>query len=387
MRRYPPDVEENIRAERQLREWARSGLIGADVSASLHADVRVDLRRTNDSLRLTLFAFTAVILTSAVWLFGELLGIHDATSFAFIHALSALLSFGLADFLVARGRLYRFGVEEALAMGAVVLLGFSAGEFASPEISATTSMRLPMTIALAAVAVGALCVYLRFGYLFAAILSMAAAAGIAFPLIESHVGQRVLAAAVFVLVFFFARAIRRPHGEDYPGDEYGVIQTAAWIGMYLVLNLRMPGGGEFQFAFYWTTYALTWLIPTIGLTVGIREKQREMILANLSLAIITLVTNKPYLRLARHSWDPILLGVLLMGVAVLLRRWFVNGPDSARYGFTSKRLLAGDLRAIRVAGMASAVIQPGMASHASPSNTPLKPGGGQSGGGGASGSF
>jgi len=387
MRRYSREVEENIRAERQLREWARSGLLASDVSASLQAEVSVDLRRTNDALRLTLFAFTAVILIAAVWLFGELLGVHDSTSFAFIHAVSALVSFGLADLLVARARLYRFGVEEALAIGAIVLLAVSAGEFASPDFRVTSQILFPLTVAFAAGSIGALAVYLRFGYLLAAILSMAAAAAIAFPLVESRVGERALAASVFLLVFFIAKETRRPHGEDYPGDEYGVIQTIAWFGMYLVLNLRLPGGGEFPFAFYWTTYALTWLIPIIGLTMGIREKQREMIQANVVLAIITLMTNKPYLRMARHSWDPILLGVLLMGVAILFRRWLAKGPDNAQYGFTAKRLLAADLRAVQLAGLASAAIQPGMGSHSSPSSPALKPGGGESGGGGASGSF
>ena len=121
--------------------------------------------------------------------------------------------------------------------------------------------------------------------------------------------------------------------------------------------------------------------------MGIREKQREMIQANVVLAIVTLMTNKPYLRMARHSWDPILLGVLLMGVAILFRRWLAKGPDNGQNGFTAKRLLAADLRVVQLAGLASAAIQPGMGSHSSPSSPALKPGGGESGGGGASGAF
>src|SRR6202158_1533319 len=36
----------------------------------------------------------------------------------------------------------------------------------------------------------------------------------------------------------------------------------------------------------------------------------------------------------RHTWDPILLGFLLMGAALVLRRWLSKGADGERAGFT-----------------------------------------------------
>ena len=38
-----------------------------------------------------------------------------------------------------------------------------------------------------------------------------------------------------------------------------------------------------------------------------------MIWASLVMAMATLATNKPYLGWERHTWDPMLLGVLLTG--------------------------------------------------------------------------
>jgi hypothetical protein len=50
-------------------------------------------------------------------------------------------------------------------------------------------------------------------------------------------------------------------------------------------------------------------------------------------AILTLVTNKPYLGWQRHTWDPMLLGALLIGVPLLIRRWLAKGPGGIRHDF------------------------------------------------------
>lgn len=110
-----------------------------------------------------------------------------------------------------------------------------------------------------------------------------------------------------------------------------------------------------------------------------------MLDVNLVLVLVTLATNKPYWGLARQTWDPILLGVVLIGVVLGLRRWFGNGD---RYGFTASRILSKDMRALSVVGTASAALHatPGHDLN-SPSTDTFKSGGGRSGGAGASGSF
>jgi hypothetical protein len=40
----------------------------------------------------------------------------------------------------------------------------------------------------------------------------------------------------------------------------------------------------------------------------------------------------PYLGWQRHTWDPMLLGALLIGVALFMRRWVADGPGGIRHG-------------------------------------------------------
>jgi uncharacterized membrane protein YgcG len=119
----------------------------------------------------------------------------------------------------------------------------------------------------------------------------------------------------------------------------------------------------------------------------LRRKDRPVIAIGAITAILTLVTNKAYLGWPRHTWDPILLGVLLMGVALLVRRWLARGRDGIRLGFTAERLSGKDKRWMNAGTAAFSLLSP----HATPPAPPASPnvhfGGGESGGGGASSDF
>ncbi len=113
-----------------------------------------------------------------------------------------------------------------------------------------------------------------------------------------------------------------------------------------------------------------------------------VIAAGAVVAVLTLVTNKPYLGWQRHTWDPMLLGVLLIGVALLIRRWLADGPGEIRRGFTARRLSGKDKTWMNVGGTALGFVSPNLVT---PSPQPASPdvhfGGGDSGGGGATSDF
>ena len=110
--------------------------------------------------------------------------------------------------------------------------------------------------------------------------------------------------------------------------------------------------------FKWTTYVMTWIIPTFGLRLGVRGKDRKLLAASVGMALATLVTNKPYLGWPRQAWDPMLFGILLIAVAIGVRRWLARGPGGERGGFTPERLLESERDAIRLVSIASAGVQP-----------------------------
>jgi hypothetical protein len=125
MRRYSQEDEERIRAQRLVREWTRSGMLEPDRGARLEAELHVDVRRTNPFLRAALALFTAVIVAALVFLTMDVLGVRSVVATAAVAGIGAIACIGLADYLTLTYRLYRFGVEEALAVAAVVLSAIS----------------------------------------------------------------------------------------------------------------------------------------------------------------------------------------------------------------------------------------------------------------------
>lgn len=134
---------------------------------------------------------------------------------------------------------------------------------------------------------------------------------------------------------------------------------------------------------------MIWLLPAAGLWLSIRDRDRPLLDASLAMGLATLLTNKPYLGAARKPWDPILLGLLLIGAAIVVRRWLANGDTGSRHGFTARRLLRSDTETRAAVAIASAALHGTPAHpHSDPSSPdPFKGGGGRSGGAGAGGSF
>ena len=145
---------------------------------------------------------------------------------------------------------------------------------------------------------------------------------------------------------------------------------------------------EFARPFYWATWVLIWCLPPIVLARGIRQKDRFVIAVGAIAAILTFVSNKPYLGWPRHTWDPMLLGIVLTGFAVFIRRWLARGPGGIRHGFTAMRLSGKDKHWMNVGSSVFGLLSPHSITPAPQANSPgVRFGGGHSGGGGASGDF
>jgi hypothetical protein len=383
VRIYTDADERRIHAQHEVRSWLRNRLIDDAQAARLEEDLRVDLVRTNIFMRIGLGAFTAVVVAAAVLLMIELLDLKGDGSIGLITGLSAVVAFIAAEALTRSYRLYRFGVEEGLAIGAVVLLGTSAALIAS----AAAVLRVDHQIALwlGAAACASFVVYRRFGLVYTALSAMTCAALVPFQLSVPDPVQRVAAAAVCGVVFLFVRPKRARLATEWLGEEFGYIEAAAWAGIYAALNMKLfPWIVVSAGAFYWLTYLTTLILPPLGLVISVKDRHRPMLNVSILMAIVSLATNKPYLGWTRYSWDPILLGLLLIGVAIGLRRWLARGVDGHRAGFTATPVAIEQRSLLTLLSAAPIPVTPRVdAPHATGGQFE----GGRSGGGGASGSF
>ena len=276
MRKYADDQERIIRVKRLADEWTASGLIDATQHARMVADLGVDLRRTNRFLRLTLFGFGLLIIAAAVGLIVVTLDVNDTRIVGTLFLMAAAVSATCAEVLIGRFRLYRFGVEEACAVGAAVLVAAGSALVTSPWTVGTSSDR-QVFLALLAGSAAAFAVYRRYGYAYAAVGALLCVSLAPFHLPLPATVQRLLAAVLLGGCFIGARIKRRKYGDEFPGDEHGMVQVSAWLGLYAVLNLHLfPGvfARQPDAPFYWFTYAMIWVLPAAGLRLAIRDRDR-----------------------------------------------------------------------------------------------------------------
>jgi uncharacterized membrane protein YgcG len=210
----------------------------------------------------------------------------------------------------------------------------------------------------------------------------------------------MIVAAFYVVGLLIIAPVRPRYRLAYLDAGYSIAEALLWLGIYLAINLQLSSvnllgqwwgraqmAAEFSRPFYWTTWALIWCVPPIVLARGVRRKDRFVIAVGAIVAILTLVTNKPYLGWQRHTWDPMLLGALLIGVALFIRRWLAAGPGEIRHGFTAMRLSGKDKRWMSAGTTAVGLVSPNIGPSAQAGSPDVQFGGGDSGGGGATSDF
>src|SRR5687768_4694591 len=159
---YPREDERAIRVQRMVNDWTASGLLDADQRDRMHADLRVDYRRTNKYLRVTLFLFGFLIIHAFIALLAIQLDVRDTFGMLLVFAAAGV--FFAAQWLIERYRFYHFGIEEAIASAAITLSGLGCAILLRSGFS---SFRLFLGLAGAS-----FIVFTRYGYLYAGVAAV-----------------------------------------------------------------------------------------------------------------------------------------------------------------------------------------------------------------------
>jgi len=400
VRAYSASSEEALRARDLLKDWAGEGFLTEAQYQRMEQETVCELRRTNIFLRLVLFLFTLIIVGAAVALFFVVFLPRSATQATGIFLLMfAAISYVAAELAVSQGRLYRYGIEEALAVCSVAFLcvGLDLAFFSGvPYSSREIQFVIP-----AVGAIASLWIWYRFNLWYAFPAAMIFAIFLPGYWTASHSSQHVFLSVFYAAGLICIAPVRSRHRFDYLEDAYSLSEAFLWLGIYLIFNLKISAlslpsqwwsntrpASEFAVPFYWTTWVLIWCLPPLILTRGVRQKDRFIIAVGAMTTVLTLVTNKPYLGWQRHTWDPILLGIALTGVSLFLRRWLALSPAGVRHGFTAARLSGKDKHTMSVGSTVLGLVTPQSITPAPQQTNPdFRFGGGGSGGGGASGDF
>ena len=400
MRLYAESSLEALRARRFLKQWRDDGLLSAEHYGRLEEETATDLRTTNVFLRIVLLIFTLIAVASAVGLFFVLAGHKSGSTAGTSFLVFGVLSYVAAEIAASQAGLYRYGIEEAFGICAVALvcLGLDSIFFGNGVHSVDSEVLLVAIVG----ALTSIWLWHRFGLPYAFVAAMIFTIFLPAYWTPSHATQRCLICVSYAAALACVVAVRSRHRSDYLAQGYSLVEAFLWVGIYLVLNLKLSvistpsewwtttrTASEFAAPFYWTTWVLLWFLPPIILVRGVRQKDRFLIAVGMITAVLTLVTNKPYLGWQRHTWDPMLLGVALIAVAVFVQRWLARGQGGVRHGFTAASMSGKHKHTLSVASSVFGLLSPHTAAPpAQPRSAEFESGfGGGSGGGGASGDF
>ncbi len=399
---YSSQQEENIFIRKQARTWKRSGLITDGQMSAIIDQTDPEIRQTNIFFRVIFFIFTTLCSSALLGFFVWITGIRGRMAISFTLLIAGVIFYFLAEYAVTIYRFYRHGIEESLAVSSVLLvcIGFFIG---ITELFLGNKSSAHFTIILCLIfATCAYWLYLRFGYLYAALISLIAFCIIPFQLSLPPTNERLLLLLIFCLIFLLGINSDKSEMADYRKDRNTTIQACLLIAIYLTVNLQILGvvglliedthiihlhPKLFPPYIYWSSYILSFGIPALGIYWGIKSRKRLVMNANIVLACLTLSTNKSYLGLTRYAWDPAIMGILLIALSIIITRWLKRGPDGNRYGFTQRNILKPENHGINLADIAAAFTPNIIDAPQTPSQQDKYFDGGSSGGGGASGGF
>jgi hypothetical protein len=393
---YTNEQEERLFIRGDARTWARSGLITDEQLGIIDSRTDPGLSRTNVFFRILFFLFTNTCMQAVIGFYVFVVGVRGEVSIAWAALAFGVVMSGLAEYLAGRKSFYRYGIEEALALAGMALACTGIVIFIS---LLHIELRLLITTAALLASACAFWLYLRFGFLYAAVISVACACVVPFQLSLPPESERSILAMLLVLILLTSIRAESFEAMDFKKKRGAMLQACLLAGIYLAVNLRLPELGRaywghsgmfyrpfagFPPLFYWATYGLTFLVPALGLYHGLKSRKRIVINVSLIAALLTLATNKDYLGFKHYAWDPAILGVVMVVAAIVLMRWLANGTQEARNGFTSQNLLKPENHGINLAELGAALL-PGAIQANLPHASPDRPfAGGQSGGGGAS---
>ncbi|OGS36401.1 MAG: hypothetical protein A2506_13135 [Elusimicrobia bacterium RIFOXYD12_FULL_66_9] len=382
MRVFSAEAEELAFRHEQLRDWRAAGLLDGDSHARSSAFIGPEPGRAAWPLRVLLFGFAALMLGAlALLVLKDFRGRAEAATAALFLVATAV---AVAEALISSLKVRRFGAEEALVCGAVILTAFGAERmYTGGGQWRFSALLFSGTAALAAAAA-----YLRYGYRLASFGGAAALGVFVGALDYGQNTTRVMLAVLYATLL--CAATWWPGLSRRERERLEIVRFFLAFSVPLFLNLRLerllqsagtyPVSGTFAYA----TLAALFVIPLVWLAWGAASRSRPLLWAGGIGLLVAQCSIKPYLGLARNSWDPITLGVELMAVALLLKRWLDAGPGRRRGAYSAEAM--GSTEPGGALGLLAAAVA---ASPSVPSQGPgrFSGGGGNSGGGGASSGF
>ncbi|MBL7848089.1 MAG: hypothetical protein JNL40_11510 [Cyclobacteriaceae bacterium] len=377
----------NLAVIKASREWMKHGLILPEQEQAILQAHPSNLYHPNLIIRILLFIATSFALSGASGIFFLILGDVGEIGISIAALIAGIGSFVLVQrVLIIDGHHYKSGVVEAIIYHAS---GYLIGGVAGLTDANEHVILIACLLVLGYVAI----VYID---LICTALTVLVFAGLLFYECYELNGifRQVIPFVIIIAfsgIYFLNRWWKsRPEGEEWH-DVFVVVESLSLLliyagGNYMVvrelsislMNLSLVEGQDIPFAGMF--YGLTAMVPIFFLYMGI--KNRDIVLLRVSIIILafSVFTFKYYFSLGRPEITLTIAGAVLLAIT----GWLLAYLKTPRRGFTREQLLAKKWDNVNLAGF---VVSQTLGGNAEKPAEEFKGGGGQFGGGGASGSF
>jgi len=395
-----PELARADRAEavrNAARSWRGAGVIDDAQLAAIRARYPDDRGRMGPVFRVLLFLFTLLAGNALFGFIGVLSGISGKDRGDVLAVLALLAGMALAfvtDVQIGSLRRRQGGIEAATSLMAISYVLGAAAWWVFDHDHSSSAAAVPILCLLGAILCAAAA--WRWGY---PLYAGAAAAALLVVLAHLPLGRLwwivlPLAAAPALLRLSVSPRLPPAHRTSCT-----VILAVALAGLYAAVHLgsweaqaieeigerhqSAPPGGDLL---WWLALGATALMPVILLALGLRGRRYPLLLLGAATAVASLVTLRWYVHLAPLWVVLTASGAVLMAIVFALRRYLESGPNEERHGFTAAPLFQDPAR-LRLLEAGAAVLTLAPEARTIHEEPKFEGGGGQFGGGGASGQF
>jgi MFS family permease len=373
------DAQRRFEVREAAHDWNDARIIDDATKLAIDAKYPDDRVRVKPAFRVLLFVFTAFALLAS----AGLLGVFDVEG-SVICLLLGVGAAALTEIQIGPYRRAQGGTEAATSFLAICfLVAFVLLLF---EDSGSIRDFFRLTTFLAALLFALAC--WRWGFaLYGGLATALAFAFLAlFP--NARLSWMLAALVVVPLSFLGSRSSRLA-----PSHRRACVQALvlATLAFYAAVHLTSYDEGlleelERPSLSFWREFSVvaTAVVPILLLVLGIHGRYKPFLHLGLLLSAASLVTLRYYVHVA-PLWVVLLAsGGALIGVTLALRHYLRRAPSGERHGFTAEPLYGRAGTELLEMGAAMTTLAP----EAVPPREPaFKGGGGEFGGGGASGSY
>ena len=384
---------ERARAVRDAaRSWHRAGAVDEAVLAAVVARYPEDRVRVGPVFRGLLFLFTLVAVCGFFGFIGLLADVQRDDDWAWLAAVAGAAMVVVTEVQIGPLRRRQGGTEAATSFLAVGLLWSAAAWwlFEPSDFDDRATMAL---ICLAAAGLLAAAAW-RWGYPLYAGAATAALLVALTPVPGARLLWIVLPLVSAPVLLRLAQSPRLPPSHRASltavafvalGGLYAAVHLGSWDAKLIEeIGGRRPASDSD--VLWWAAIAATALVPAALLAAGILRRRYALLLLGVVTGAVSLVTLRYYVHLAPLWVVLVVSGAALSAAVLAVQYYLASGPDGERHGFTASPLFT-DLARQRVLEAGVAVLAFSPEARTLPEEPKYDGGGGEFGGGGASGSF